>query len=79
MFHVTVFTCSGMFQAMGNTVPSLLTSGSRVISFVLPALWLSTQPWFEIRHLWYVSVLSVTLQAVLVWFLLGREMKARLQ
>ena len=74
-----VFTCSGMFQAMGNTVPSLLTSGSRVISFVLPAIWLSTQPWFEIHHLWYVSVLSLTLQAILAWALLAREMKIRLQ
>jgi putative MATE family efflux protein len=74
-----VFTCSGMFQAMGNTMPSLLASGSRIITFVLPAVWLSKQPWFEINHLWYVSVVSVTLQGLLAWVLLLREMKARLQ
>jgi putative MATE family efflux protein len=74
-----VFTCSGMFQAMGNTMPSLLASGSRILTFVLPAIWLTKQPWFEINHLWYVSVASITLQGLFAWVLLLREMKARLQ
>jgi len=74
-----VFTCSGMFQAMGNTLPSLAASASRLISFAIPAAWLSYQPWFEIRHLWYLSVVTVGLQAVTAWFLLERSMKARLR
>jgi Na+-driven multidrug efflux pump len=73
-----IFTCSGMFQAMGNTVPSLLTSGSRLITFVLPAVWMARQPWFEINQLWYVSVVSISLQAVLAWLLVEREMRIRL-
>ncbi len=35
------FCCSGMFQALGNTVPSLVSSASRLVTFVLPALWLA--------------------------------------
>lgn len=74
-----VFTCSGMFQALGNTLPSLAASGSRLISFVIPAVWLSSQPWFELYQLWYVSVATVALQAALAWVLLAREMKTRLR
>ncbi len=29
-----IFTCSGMFQALGNTWPSLLSSASRLLTFV---------------------------------------------
>lgn len=73
-----IFTCSGLFQAMGNTLPALLSSLTRVVTFVLPAVWLSHQPGFEIRHLWYVSVATVTLQALLSLWLLRRELRARL-
>src|SRR5262249_2295795 len=39
-----VFTCSGMFQSLGNTVPALISSASRLLTFALPTLWLSRQP-----------------------------------
>ena len=42
-----IFTCSGLFQALGNTWPSLLSSASRLLTFVVPAVWLSTQPDFS--------------------------------
>ena len=73
-----IFTCSGLFQAMGNTLPALLSSLTRVLTFVLPAVWLSHQPGFEIRHIWYVSVATVTLQALLSLWLLRRELHTRL-
>ncbi|MEK9502795.1 MATE family efflux transporter [Gaopeijia maritima] len=73
-----VFTCSGMFQALGNTVPSLAASASRLLTFGVPAAWLTTVPWFELHHLWYTSVLSVTLQAGVAWWLLSGEMRRRL-
>ena len=59
-----IFTCSGLFQALGNTWPSLLSSGSRLLTFVLPALWLSTRPGFTLTQVWYLSVATVTLQAL---------------
>lgn len=73
-----VFTCSGMFQAMGNTLPSLMASASRLISFILPSVWMAQQPWFELHHLWYLSVATVAMQAALAWFLLNREMVIKL-
>jgi len=74
-----VFTCSGMFQAIGNTVPSLISSGSRLLTFVLPAIWLSRQPGFELHHVWLLSMASVALQAVLSLWLLRGQLRQRLQ
>jgi Na+-driven multidrug efflux pump len=72
------FTCSNLFQALGNTWPSLLSSASRLLTFVLPALWLSMQPHFELRQLWYLSVASTTLQCVTSFLLLQREFRRKL-
>lgn len=73
-----IFTCSGMFQAVGNTVPSLLSSASRIASFAVPAVWISGLPGFELRHLWYLSVATVLLQMVISLLLLRREYGRRL-
>ena len=74
-----IFTCSGMFQALGNTLPALQSSASRLLTFVLPAVLLSAAPWFELRHLWYLSVVSVGSQALLSLWLLRRTMRRKLQ
>ena len=73
-----IFTCSGMFQALGNTWPSLLSSASRLLTFVLPALWLSQQPHFTLTEVWYLSVATVALQALTSLVLLMREMRRQL-
>jgi putative MATE family efflux protein len=73
-----VFCCSGMFQALGNTVPSLVSSASRLVTFVLPALWLAHRPGVELRHFWYLSVASVALQALTSLLLLRMVMRQRL-
>ncbi len=73
-----VFTCSAMFQGLGNTVPSVLSSASRIVSFMIPAFWLSTQPHFQPVHLWYVSVCSMTLQALVSLWLVRGELRRRL-
>ena len=74
-----VFTCSGMFQALGNTVPALMSSASRFFTFVLPAIWLSRQPGFQLHHVWLVSMTSVALQAIFSLWLLRRQFQQRLQ
>jgi len=66
-----------MFQAVGNTLPAFFSSASRLVTFVLPALWLAAQPGFELKHLWFLSVATVALQAVLSLFLLRRELQKR--
>jgi putative MATE family efflux protein len=72
-----IFSCSGMFQALGNTLPSLISSGTRLVSFVLPAVWLSHQSGFNLHQLWLVSVASATLQALISLWLLRREFQLR--
>ena len=73
-----IFTCSGIFQGLGHTWPALGSTASRVVTFMLPAIWLSTLPGLELEHVWYLSVASVWVQAMLSLVLLRRTMKARL-
>lgn len=72
-----IFTCSGMFQALGNTMPSLFSSASRLVTFALPALWLARQSSFRLAHLWWLSVGTMVLQAAFVFWLLHRELDKR--
>jgi putative MATE family efflux protein len=73
-----IFTCSGMFQALGNTWPSLLSSASRLLTFVVPVMLLSRQPHFSLMQVWYLSVATVTLQALISLTLLVREFRRKL-
>jgi len=73
-----IFTCSGMFQALGNTLPALLSTATRLATFVIPVLWLAGRPGFALRQVWIASVVTVALQAVFSWWLLRREMQRRL-
>ena len=72
-----VFVNSSMFQALGNTMPSLATSTIRLLVAVVPGVWLSKQPGFELHELWYLGVVSVTAQLIISWWLLGRELKKK--
>jgi Na+-driven multidrug efflux pump len=73
-----IFVKSSMFQAMGNTLPSLATSFTRIIVVGVPAFLLSRMPGFEIRWIWYLSVGAVALQMCLNLLLLQREFRIRL-
>ena len=73
-----IFTCSGMFQALGNTWPSLLSSASRLLTFVVPVILLSQQPHFTLTQVWYLSVATVSLQAVTSLAPLLREFRRKL-
>lgn len=73
-----VLTASGMFQALGNTLPSLIASASRIVLFVAPAVWLSKQPDFVLPQLWWLSVGSVILQMIAALLLLRREFSRKL-
>jgi putative MATE family efflux protein len=72
-----VFTCSAVFQGLGNTLPVVLSSASRLLTFIAPSLWLASQPGFQLVQLWYASVASVTLQAILSLWLVRREFRRR--
>lgn len=73
-----IFTCSSMFQGLGNTKPVLWTSATRVLTYSLPSIWLSTWPGFRMEHVWYLSIATTTLQAALSVWLLRREFDKRL-
>jgi MATE family, multidrug efflux pump len=72
------FTCHSTFQGLGNTKPVLLSSGSRLLLYAVPAIWLSTRPGFAIEQVWYLSIATTTLQAGLALWLLRREFRKRL-
>ena len=73
-----IFTCSSMFQALGNTVPSVISSATRLVTFALPAMWLSTRPGFQIRQIWILSVVTVAVQLAVSLLLLRREFHRKL-
>jgi len=73
-----VFVSSSVFQGMGNTLPPLASSTVRLVVFALPAYALSRQPGFQMAHVWYLSILSVTLQFIANMWLLQREFARKL-
>ena len=73
-----VFTSSSVFQGIGNTIPPLVSSMTRLFFFALPAAILSYQPGFQIRHVWYLSVASILFQAGANLLLLQREFRRKL-
>lgn len=72
-----IFTCSSMFQGLGNTKPSLISSLSRLVTYAVPAIWLSELPGFRIEYVWYLSVATVTIQAAVSVWLLQVEFRRR--
>ena len=72
------FTASSLFQAIGNSWPSLISSGTRLVTYVVPVLWLGAHGNFELTHVWWLSVATVTLQAAVALFLLARQFRLRL-
>ena len=74
-----VFVSGSVFQAMGNTLPPLLSSFVRLLLFSIPATAISRHPHFQMRHLWYLSVATVSLQMIVNLALLEREFRRKLR
>jgi Na+-driven multidrug efflux pump len=74
-----VFSCSGVFQGLGNTKPALLSSAFRLALFIPIALVLAAQPDFVESHIWYASVIAVFSQAGLSYWLVQRELRIKLK
>jgi Na+-driven multidrug efflux pump len=73
-----IFVSSSMFQAMGNTMPSLITSASRVLIVAIPVLLLARTPGFALNWIWYISAAAVVVQLGMNLLLLKREYRLRL-
>ncbi len=74
-----VFTCSGVFQGLGNTRPALLSSLVRILVFLPTAIYLKSLEGFTIEQVWYVSILSVTIQGIVSYLLVRREFRIKLR
>jgi Na+-driven multidrug efflux pump len=74
-----VFVTSSIFQGIGNTLPPLFSSMTRLILFAVPALLISRTPGFDIRHIWYLSVGSTVLQMCVNLLLLRHELGKKLR
>src|SRR5439155_4321660 len=57
-----VFVSSSMFQALGNTLPSLASSVARTCMAVIPAYLLSRVDGFALNWIWILSAASVVCQ-----------------
>ena len=73
-----IFVTSSMFQAMGNTLPSLMSSIMRMAMTAIPVLLLSRVPGFALWWVWTLSAVTVVLQLGLSLLLLRREFRRRL-
>ena len=73
-----VFACSGLFQALGDTRPSFLSSVSRVFTLWLPYVFMTHLPNVTLADFWHVSVASAAVQAAISLLLLRREFARKL-
>jgi putative MATE family efflux protein len=73
-----VFVASSMFQALGNTIPSLVSSALRMAIVIVPALVLARLPGFHMPWVWILSAATVWVQLGLSLALLRREFARRL-
>jgi putative MATE family efflux protein len=78
VFSGLVMAAGSMFQGMGDTRPSLIASATRTVTFVVPAIWVSSQSWFELHDVWLLSVFSVVTQCALAMWLLFEAFKRKL-
>jgi Na+-driven multidrug efflux pump len=73
-----VFSCSGMFQGLGNTRPALLSTVLRLGIFIPLAYMMTLREDFAVYHIWYASVISVFAQGIFSYLLVQRELKLKL-
>lgn len=74
-----IFTCSSVFQGLGDTRPALLSSTVRLLAFVAPVMWLVAQGGFAIEQVWHFSIGSTFIQALVSLLLLRRQFSQRLR
>jgi putative MATE family efflux protein len=78
VFSGLTFVTSSMFQALGNTIPSLATSLLRLLLSVIPAILMSRMAGFHLNWIWYVGLVSVVTQTTVNLLLLQREFRLKL-
>jgi Na+-driven multidrug efflux pump len=65
-------------SGLGNTIPTLISSTTRIVLIVVPIWLLSSQPGFKPLWLWLVSVAATVVQMLMNLWFLQRELHKRL-
>jgi putative MATE family efflux protein len=78
VISAVVFVCSSMFQALGNTRPTLLSSASQLVAYCLPIMWLTSQREYTLEQVWYLLIASSLARTALTLALLWRQMRLHL-
>lgn len=73
-----IFVNSSMFQAMGNTIPSLIASTVRITLVAIPAVMLSRMSGFQLHWIWWLSVGTIVVQVAISLLFLKREFDRKL-
>jgi putative MATE family efflux protein len=74
-----VSVCGGLFQALGDTSPSLLASAIRLVALAVPFLALKSLPDVSLVDFWWMVASSVILQAIAILLLVYRKLSSLLE
>ncbi len=74
-----IFACTGMFQGFGDTLPSFLSSATRLVTFAVPCVLMSRMDGVTLASFWRLSIISAALQAAFSLALLRREFARKLR
>jgi putative MATE family efflux protein len=74
-----VFVSSSMFQAMGNTMPALVASLTRIVLVAIPAFLFARMAGFQLHWIWYLSIAAGVAQTAMNLALLRREFGRKLR
>lgn len=72
------FACFGVLSGLGNTLPTMISSATRIGLIVLPAMWLSSRAGFHPLQLWQLSVAATLVQTLMNLWFLRRELERKL-
>jgi hypothetical protein len=72
------FSCFGVLSGLGNTVPTLISSATRIVLIIVPAWLLSSHAGFRPLWVWLLSVGATLVQAGMNLWFLRRELNRKL-
>ncbi|GAC1631627.1 MAG: MATE family efflux transporter [Nevskia sp.] len=72
------FSCFGVLSGLGNTIPTLISSATRIGLVVLGALLLVKLGSFQVTWLWWLSVSATVVQMFMNLGFLQRELRRKL-
>lgn len=69
--------CNAVFSGLGNTLPSLASSATRLMLIVGSVLWLRDHAQFQLRWIWQISLVAMVVQASINLFFVRRQLAER--